>query len=70
MDGSVRFHGESVVIDNFDFMNPVCFPEEADAPWVVDADGVLAFPVSLESFEAITGRDREVVEFSDCMELG
>jgi hypothetical protein len=37
---------------------------------VIDADGVLAFPVALERFEAIAGRDGEVVEFGDGVNLG
>ena len=48
---------DSVVIDDFDFMGAVCFPTEADSPWVIDADGVLAFSVALERFEAV-GREQ------------
>jgi hypothetical protein len=61
---------DSMVIDDFDFMGSVRFPAEADAPLVIDADGVLAFPVALERFEAIAGRDGEVVEFGDGVNLG
>ena len=61
---------DSVVIDDFDFVGSVCFPAEADAPLVIDADGVLAFPVALERFEAVAGRDGEVVEFGDGVNLG
>jgi hypothetical protein len=60
----------SVVIDNFDFMGTVRFPAEADAPLVIDADGVLAFPLALERFKAIAGRDGEVLQFGDGMNLG
>jgi hypothetical protein len=59
-----------VVIDDFDFMGTICFPEETDAPLVIDADRVLAFPVALESFQTIAGWDREVVEFGDGVKLG
>jgi hypothetical protein len=61
---------DSVVINDFDFMGSVRFPAEADAPLVIDADGVLAFPVARERFEAIAGRDGEVVEFGDGVNLG
>jgi hypothetical protein len=61
---------DSVVIDDFDFMGAVCFPAEADSPLVIDADGVLAFPVALERFEAIAGRDGEVIEGGDGVNLG
>jgi hypothetical protein len=37
---------------------------------VIDADGVLAFAVALERFEAIAGRDGEEVEFGDGVDLG
>jgi hypothetical protein len=51
-------------------MGSVRFPAEADAPLVIDADGVLALPVALERFEAITGRDGEVVKCGDSVNLG
>jgi hypothetical protein len=60
---------DSVVIDDLDFMGAVCFPAEADAPLVIDADGVLAFPVALERFEAIAGRDGEVIKRGDSVNL-
>jgi hypothetical protein len=53
---------DSVVIDDFDFMGAVRFPAEADAPLVIDTDGVLALPTALKRFEAIAGRDGKVVE--------
>ena len=61
---------DSVVIDDFDFMGSVRFPAEADAPLVIDADGVLTFPVALQRFKAISGRDGEVVECGDGVNLG
>ncbi len=67
--GACVFMLVSVVIDDFDFMGSIRFPAETDAPLVIDADGVLAFPVALERFEAITGRDGEVVEFGDGVNL-
>jgi hypothetical protein len=60
---------DSVVIDDFDFMGAVRFPAEADAPLIIDADGVLALPVALERFEAIAGRDGKVVECGDSVDL-
>ena len=71
MDGSVGFHGsDSVIIDDLDLVRTVFPPAEANAPLVVDSDGVLAFAVSLESFQTVAGRDGEMFEFGDCMELG
>ncbi len=61
---------ESVVIDNLNLVRAVGLPLEAEAPLLVDADGVLAFAVSLEGFEPVSGWDVEVVEFGDGVELG
>ena len=71
MDGSVCLHGgDSVVIDDFSLMRAIFLPAEADAPRVVDANGMLALAVSLKSFQSVAGRDGEMFEFGDCMELG
>ena len=48
---------DSEVIDDFNFMRAVMLPAEADAPLVIDADGVVAFAVALEDFQTIAGRD-------------
>ena len=56
---------ESVVIDNLNLVRAVGLPLEADAPLLVDADGLLAFAVSLEGFEPVSGGDVEVVEFGE-----
>lgn len=70
MDGSECFHGSgSVVLDNFDLVRTVLLPAEADAPWVVDSNGVLAFAVSFENFQTVTGWDGEVFEFGDGLNL-
>ena len=61
---------ESVVIDNLNLVRAVGLPLQADAPLLVDADGLLAFAVSLEGFEPVSGWDVEVVEFGDGVELG
>jgi hypothetical protein len=66
----VCFHGgDSVVIDDFDLMRSIFLPTETNAPLVIDSDGVLAFAVSLESLQTVAGRDGEVFEFGDRMEL-
>jgi hypothetical protein len=69
VDGSVRFHGESVVIDDFDIVRAIGLPAKADAPLVVDADGVLAFSVTPENFQTVAGWDGEMVEFCDGVKL-
>lgn len=59
-----------MIIDNFDLMRPVCLPAEADAPLIVDADGVLAFAVALEGFQPVAGRHAELDQFRDGVDLG
>jgi hypothetical protein len=44
---------------------PIRFPVETDAPWVIDADGVLDFPVAFMNFQTIAGWDGRMVE---CLE--
>jgi hypothetical protein len=42
-----------VVIDDFHFIGVSVFPDEAQPVLVVDADGMLAFPVPAKYFERI-----------------
>lgn len=70
MNGGVCFHGGSVVIDDFDIVRAVRFPNKTETPLVIDTDGVLALPVALEGFQPDTGRDGEVIEFGDGVKLG
>jgi hypothetical protein len=58
-----------MVVGDFNFVRGFGFPVEANPPLVVDADGVLAFAVSFEGFETVAGRDGEVIEFGDGVEL-
>jgi len=53
----------SVVVDDFDLLGVGASPAEADAPPVIDADGVLTAPVAAERLEAIAGRHREKGQF-------
>lgn len=59
-----------MVIDDFNFMRAIRLPLEADAPLVVDADGVLTSPVSVESFEPVSRRNAELKQLRDRIELG
>ena len=45
-----------VVINDFDCVRVPVFPDEADAPLVIDADAVSARQVALEGFETVAGR--------------
>jgi len=44
------------------------WPLEANPPLIVDADGVLAFAVADQSFEAITGQSGQVSERGGCLQ--
>ena len=59
-----------MVIDDCGFMGAVRFPAEADAPLVIDVDGMLSLAVALEGFQPVSRRDGKVVQFGDGMELG
>jgi len=48
-----------VVVDDFDGVRVPIFPDEADAPLVIDADAMLALPLPLESFERLPGGTRK-----------
>lgn len=45
-----------MVVDYFNFVGIAVFPDEADAPLLIDTDAMLSFAISRESFEVITGR--------------
>ena len=51
-----------MVIDDFNRMRMPLFPDEADAPLVVNADAVLARPSTLEGFEAVAWRHTQVTQ--------
>ena len=51
-----------MVIDDFDRVGMTVFPDETDAPLVVDADAVLAHPFALEGFEVIARRHTHVTQ--------
>ena len=58
-----------MVIDNFDLVGSVLFPNETDSPFLVDSYAVLAFSVSAQSFKTICGRDAQVAQFFRDVEL-
>jgi len=49
-----------VIVDDLDIFRACVGPEEADAPLPVDADPVLAFPVTGEFFQSVARRDHKV----------
>ena len=53
---------ESVVIDDLYCVNPVRRPAEAEAPLVVDADGVLSGAGALERLKPVARGNPEIVQ--------
>ena len=51
-----------MVVHNFHVKCILALPAEADAPLVIDADAVLAVPVTLQRFESITRRGAQIVQ--------
>src|SRR5438105_4659179 len=54
----------SVIIDNFDVRRArrSIWPLKTDAPLIVDADAVLAFPITLQRFEPVAGQRRQIMQ--------
>jgi hypothetical protein len=51
-----------MIIDDLDVVRVTRAPNEADPPSLVDADAVLTSPITLELFQAICGRNPQVVQ--------
>src|SRR5262245_29561100 len=52
----------SMIVDDLDFVRIVLAPDEANPPLLIDADRILTFPVSFESFQPIGWRHTQVFE--------
>jgi hypothetical protein len=59
----------SVVIDDFHIVGITVFEPKAQPPLVVDADAVLAAAPALQWFQAVAGRNAQVVERGSGIEL-
>lgn len=57
-----------VIVDNLYLGGFAVFPDETDAPLVVDADTVLTLAVALERFEPVAGRRPQIVQFHCLMQ--
>ena len=66
MDGCELCHGVHlrVVVDDLDVEGIGGAPDEADAPLIVDADRVLAFPISFQRVKAIARRNFQIGQSS------
>ena len=59
-----------MVVGDGNVVGCIGFSAEADAPLIVDADGMLAFSVSLEGFESVAGWEVDRIEVGHRVELG
>jgi len=51
-----------MIVDNLNVERASIFPAKADPPSLVDTDAVLTLPSSFQSFEAVAGRCRQVLQ--------
>lgn len=51
-----------MIVGNFNIKSVAVEPPEADAPLVVDGDGILPFPVTLQPMEPVTWGHLEIVQ--------
>jgi hypothetical protein len=51
-----------VVLDDFNVMRSILLPHKADAELIVDADTVLASPLSLQRLQHVSRRLAEIVQ--------
>jgi hypothetical protein len=58
-----------MVIYDFYVLDAAVRPNETDAVFVIDANGVPAFAVTLERFEPVARRNPEIVQFFCDIEL-
>jgi len=58
-----------MVIDNFDLVGSVLFPQEADSPLLVDSYAELVFSIPAQFFKTIRGRNSQVAQLIRDIEL-
>jgi hypothetical protein len=58
-----------VVVYDFNIVGIGVFPGEADAPLVIDADAVLPFSITLQSFQMIARRLLQVLQVPCAVEI-
>ena len=51
-----------MVVDDFDLVRILILPNEANPPLSVDADRMLSCPITRQGFEAVAGRDAQIVQ--------
>lgn len=59
-----------MIIHNLNLLSASVSPNEADAPLVVDANGMLTFPIPFQSFQPISGRGTKVIQNNSIIDHG
>jgi hypothetical protein len=57
-----------MIINDFNIKGVIALPNEAEAPLFVDSDTVLAFPVMMQNFQMVGGRDAQGIENAGSMQ--
>jgi hypothetical protein len=57
-----------MIIDYLDLVDVALVPNKADSPALIDSDTILAMAVSLESFQAVSRRNAQIIEGSRLVE--
>ena len=57
-----------MVVDDLDLPRCPVVPGEANAPLVVDADGVLPSPFASQGLQAVARRNTQVIELAGCID--
>ena len=58
-----------VIIHNLHVVGIAIAPDKTNAPLVIDADAVLAFPVTFQGFQMIAGRRPQIAKFGRDIQL-
>lgn len=58
-----------MVIDNLNLMRTIGLPTKANAPLVIDTDGVLAFAATFKRLQPVSRRGTQVHQLGDGMKL-
>ena len=59
----------SVVIDDFNVVDTIGFPYKTDAPLIIDANAVLAAPITGQCFQSITRRRPHCIQSHSSIKL-
>jgi hypothetical protein len=58
-----------VIIDNLDIRHVASVPDETDAPLIINPYAVLTSSVSVQSFQTISGRCRQISDLRGAIQL-